>query len=277
MSTSLISKLFSIDGTPTAMTSVVLSDPTGTYGVKRNDTGAAVVADGTAMTAGAAGVYTHTFADPAADLTYTYWIEFVYDGKTHWIEGGFAGGTSTYVPVTTAEQKLWMRVDHATDDVPIAALVVAATQYAEQFTRRRFIDQTEIQYFTDFADPMKLYWSPMDSATTIYYTSTAGVNTLLAGTVYDDDTTEEPPLIRLAYGQSWPSHRGDANGITVTYVAGYGVAADVPEGIKTAIKMLAAHWYEHREAVVDVFGGGLTEVPMAVDAMLWPYRVLEVG
>lgn len=277
MSTSQIAKTFYVDGVATAMTSVKLSDPTGTYGVKRDDTGAAVVADDTAMTDLGGGSYSYSWADPAADLTYTYYFEFIYDGKTHWIEGSLAGGTTANIPVTTAEQKLWMRVDHATDDVPIAALVVAATQYAEQFTRRRLIDQTEIQYFTDFADPMKLWWSPLDSVTTIYYTSTAGVNTLLAGAVYDDDTAEEPPLVRLAYGQAWPSHRGDANGITVTYVAGYGVAADVPEGIKTAIKMLAAHWYEHREGVIDAFGGGLIEVPMAVDALLWPYRVLEVG
>ena len=275
MSTSLISKLFSIAGVPTNMTSVTLSDPTGTYGVKRDDTGAVVVADGTAMVAGAAGVYAYSFADPAADLTYTYYLEIVYDGKTHWIVGSFSGGTSTYVPVTTAEQKLWMRVDHATDDVPIASLVVAATQYAEQFTRRRFVDQTEIQYFTDFADPMKLWWSPLDSMTTVYYTAIDGTNTLLAGATYDGDTAEEPPLLRLAYGQSWPSHRGDANGITVTYVAGYGVAADVPDGIKTAIKMLAAHWYEHREAATEL--RAVTEVPMAVDMMLWPYRVLEMA
>jgi hypothetical protein len=38
-----------IAGVLADVTSVVLSDPTGTYGIKRNDTGATVIAANTAM------------------------------------------------------------------------------------------------------------------------------------------------------------------------------------------------------------------------------------
>ena len=78
-----IQEKFTIDGVLTDVTSVLLSDPTAVYGVKRNDTSAVVVADGTAMIKVSRGVYRHTFAEPAVGLTYTYWVEWVYGGETY--------------------------------------------------------------------------------------------------------------------------------------------------------------------------------------------------
>lgn len=48
----------------------------------------------------------------------------------------------------------------------------------------------------------------------------------------------------------------------------------VPAGIRQAVIMLAAHWYEHREAYSEskVF----QEVPMAVQNILWQYRVMTM-
>ena len=64
-------------------TSVKLSDPTDTYGVKRNDTDAMVVADATAMTKNSTGHYSYSFTDPAPDLTYTAYIEYVISSETY--------------------------------------------------------------------------------------------------------------------------------------------------------------------------------------------------
>ena len=50
MTTRLISFPWKVEGVLTDVTTAKLSDPTGTYGVKRNDTSAVVVADATAMT-----------------------------------------------------------------------------------------------------------------------------------------------------------------------------------------------------------------------------------
>lgn len=73
-----------IGGTLTDLDAVpVLSDATGTYGVKRNDTDAVVVDDGTEMTRASEGVYVHTFDEPADDLTYTAYVEWVYGGTTY--------------------------------------------------------------------------------------------------------------------------------------------------------------------------------------------------
>lgn len=72
-----------LEGTLTNVTSAVLSDPTGTYGVKRDDTDATVVADGTAMTNVSTGIYQYTFTEPASSLTYSYYVEWVYSGNTY--------------------------------------------------------------------------------------------------------------------------------------------------------------------------------------------------
>lgn len=91
---SSIIRTFKVDGVATDMTSVVLSDPTGTYGVKRNDTDAVVVADGTAMTRTGVGTYTYTFTDPAYDLVYTYYLEAVYEGEIIQVQDTLTGPTT---------------------------------------------------------------------------------------------------------------------------------------------------------------------------------------
>jgi hypothetical protein len=64
----------------------VLSDEDEVYGVKRNDTGAVVVAANTLMTRVATGQYEYTFTEPAAWLAYTAWVKFVYGGNTYYQE-----------------------------------------------------------------------------------------------------------------------------------------------------------------------------------------------
>jgi hypothetical protein len=77
-----IRKTWTVDGTPTDPTSIVLRDPTNSYGIKRNDTGATIVPAGTAMTQVATGVFEYTAANVENGTTYTAWIEIVYAGDT---------------------------------------------------------------------------------------------------------------------------------------------------------------------------------------------------
>lgn len=91
-----VRKTFSINGNLTDVTSAVLSDPTGTYGVKRNDTDAVVVADGTAMTRVSTGTYEYEFSD-VAGVAYTAYVEFVYQGSSYFIESDFAASDAVVV------------------------------------------------------------------------------------------------------------------------------------------------------------------------------------
>lgn len=89
-----ISQTFLVGSTPTNVTTAKLSDPTGTYGIKRNDTDATVVADGTNLTNSSTGVYEYTFT--ALDgIAYTAYVEFVYDGDTIYKEIQIPAASST--------------------------------------------------------------------------------------------------------------------------------------------------------------------------------------
>ena len=100
---SKIIRRFYIDSVLTNMTSVELEDPTDTYGVKRDDTDAVVVASGTAMTLISPGIYEHEFTDPAFNLTYTYYLKVVYSGETYYIENTFDGPSDSTAVETSSE------------------------------------------------------------------------------------------------------------------------------------------------------------------------------
>lgn len=85
MATRLIRQTWKVEGVLTDVTSAKLSDPTGTYGIKRNDTNAVVVADDTSMTKSATGTYEYSFTD-TEDVSYTAYVEFVYLGATYHFE-----------------------------------------------------------------------------------------------------------------------------------------------------------------------------------------------
>lgn len=81
---------------------------------------------------------------------------------------------------------------------------------------------------------------PITSITSITYLDTAGATQTLDASSYVLSTSAIMPYVRLAYGESWPSVRGDGDGITVTFVAGHASVAVIPAEVKTAVK-LALH------------------------------------
>lgn len=94
-------------------TSVKLSNPTSTYGIKRDDTDAVIVVDGTPMVEESAGIYTYTFDEPAGanGIIYTYWIEWEYQGHTDYDERAVAGETDDDLASTRSMDKYvtWLR------------------------------------------------------------------------------------------------------------------------------------------------------------------------
>jgi hypothetical protein len=135
-----------IDDVPTDPTSIVLSDPTGTYGVKRNDTDAVVVADGTAMTKIATGVYEHTFTAPAAGLTYTYYNEWVYGGETHHHEGSLSDVAADGY-CTLAELKDDLGIAGSGENDALNRIINDVKKFIDNYCKRRFDTTTETRYF----------------------------------------------------------------------------------------------------------------------------------
>jgi hypothetical protein len=85
----IVRKVFKVDGSPTDVTSAVLSDPTETFGVKRNDTNDVIAANNTAMTRVSEGTYEYQFADTIG-VSYTAYVKFVYQNATYRFEVDFS-------------------------------------------------------------------------------------------------------------------------------------------------------------------------------------------
>lgn len=177
-------------------------------------------------------------------------------------------------PVSLPEAKDWARIDISDDDNLIKALITTARNLSETFTRRSFINTTW-RYAMDcfpYGKVIDLPWSPLSSVTNLKYYDTAGVQQTFNSSLYYLDKETEPGRLILNPNEVWPSIESERySAVTVDYVAGYGATADlVPEDIKTAIKMLVAHWYDVRPSVSME---NLKDVPLAYESLLWQYKV----
>lgn len=82
MATITIYRTWEVDGVMTDPTSVVLRDESGTYGVKRADSGETVVAAGSAFTKVSTGYYEYEVTGLIAGVTYVAATEVVFLGRT---------------------------------------------------------------------------------------------------------------------------------------------------------------------------------------------------
>jgi uncharacterized phiE125 gp8 family phage protein len=149
-------------------------------------------------------------------------------------------------PVSLAELKNYLRVEHTTDDAELAAVLTAARQAVERDTGRSLITQTWVLQLDQWpCRYVQLPQPPIVSVTSVTYVDAAGVTQTWAATNYVVDIRSRPGLIRLAYECDWPAVRGDERGIAVTYVAGYGAtAASVPADLRQAVKHRARLDYD---------------------------------
>lgn len=178
-------------------------------------------------------------------------------------------------PISLAELQDQIRSDVDEEEGELLLKISAATRWCERFCRRQFVIATYKETRDAFSDPMELHPSPLGSVTQIQYLDGDGNQQVLATSVYDVDATRDPGLIRLAYQESWPTIRNVWNAVEITYTAGYGVATDVPNDIRQAILLLAAHLYYHPSDVETLERGQtLASLPFGVKSLLWPSRVL---
>lgn len=145
-------------------------------------------------------------------------------------------------PVTLTEAKAHLGVTISDDDTRITALIVAARETAENYTQRSFITQTWVAKLDAFpnGDIIELPKGPIQSITSVQYVDEDGDTQTF--TEYTLDAAAE--RIFLNYDEDWPDTRDIENAVTITYVTGYGVAAAVPESIKSALKLKVECLYD---------------------------------
>jgi uncharacterized phiE125 gp8 family phage protein len=148
-------------------------------------------------------------------------------------------------PVTVAEARRQCRIADAIayHDEELAALIAAAREMVENDTGIVCYTGSFTQKFTDWSGVDLADVRPVTSITSIAYLDGDGTSQTLSTDVYQLETASVKQFVRLKYGQNWPTTRGDTNGITVTYVAGYATVAAVPQMVKLAVPLkLHCEW-----------------------------------
>lgn len=177
-------------------------------------------------------------------------------------------------PVTLEEACAHLRLSVGDDDATVNALIAAATAHLDGkdgILGRALVSQTWAMTMDTLPrDGFRLPLVPA-SVESIVYVATGGTETVLPAEQYALSGDRVVP----AYGASWPAPRAQTDAVTVTFAAGYGGPSNVPAAIRQAMLLLVGYWYDQRSAVN--VGNIVNEMPLGVDALLAPYRVISFG
>jgi uncharacterized phiE125 gp8 family phage protein len=173
-------------------------------------------------------------------------------------------------PLTLAEAKLYLRVDHDDDDALIAALVAGARKLVETATRRALLTQT--WRLTRDAWPkggrVKVLPAPLRAVVAARVYDADGVPQAIDPAVFALDTAAAPGVIGFAL-PGVPVPGLPVAGIALDVAVGYGAdATAVPAPLVQAVRLWLAHFYEHRGVETDI------GPPAAIAALVAPFRVL---
>lgn len=150
-------------------------------------------------------------------------------------------------PVTLADAKVHIWVDHSSDDSYIAECISAARAHVEARTATRLVTQT-VSIRTDrWSDMARLPIAPVQSVVSVSYTDSDGAAQTLSTDIYEPRLEGLEPQLALKYGQTWPTIRPGSL-ITINAIVGYGAAGAQPKEVLHAIRILVADMYGHRES-----------------------------
>lgn len=174
-------------------------------------------------------------------------------------------------PVALAELKAHLRLDGAEEDTLLASLIRVARLHLEQSVGLALISQSWRLYLDQWpeAGAVTIARGPVRAIDAVRFYDELGAEAeiVLDGHVLDG-------IARPA--RLWLRHRPDPrraiNGIEVDFTAGFGDGgADVPDMLKRAILVHAAHMYAFRGAVpVEMQPAGM---PEGYDRLVAPFRL----
>lgn len=174
-------------------------------------------------------------------------------------------------PVTTAEAKAWLDVEHAEDDAMIDSILQALAERVEAETGLALSSRTWT-YTASTNEPiaimsLQLPRAPVSSVEAVTHIDSEGTETLL--------TTQEDyyflgTRVRLASRLGMP---GGAL-LRTQFTAGYTAAEHVPAPIKLAMKRACKMHYD--VPLDQVLGLMVSELPQPALDMLLPYRNMTV-
>jgi uncharacterized phiE125 gp8 family phage protein len=172
--------------------------------------------------------------------------------------------------VSLTEAKAHLRIFHDDDDAYVGGLIAAAQDWLageKSWLGRSVIEQKWELTLSSFPiGALKLPKPPLMSVETVFYTASDNSETEIIGFRKMDIGVSDGGYLLPALGTAWPQTNGEPGSVRVNYTAGF---ENTPASIKHAALLMIGHWFEHREAASET---KISDLPMAVDALLYPYR-----
>lgn len=143
-------------------------------------------------------------------------------------------------PVSLADAKHFLRVEHDDDDDVIAALIAAARVHVEAQARRALIDRTWrlVRDVWPASGRLPVLPAPLREVTAIRVFDADGMPQLLDVGDFAIDTASAPAVLAFARGAS-PAPGKLAAGIEIDIIAGYG---DEPDALPAPLRQASACW-----------------------------------
>lgn len=174
-------------------------------------------------------------------------------------------------PITLTEAKDFLRVSNDDDDNLINALITAARQMCEEYTRRILVTTTIDEYFDKFptnswdnlSNLIYLSRGPVSAISSVKYVDEIGSEVTLTSEQYVTDLISEPARVQSTAG--WFAAAGVVNQVIVRYVVGTEVSA-IPKPLIQGMMLVISDLYDQR-------GDGVKRLPTASEYLWNPYRI----
>lgn len=168
--------------------------------------------------------------------------------------------------ISLADMKEWLRVDHSDEDTTITAIIDSAVQSIQDYTGRHFKTTTFIANIDAFYYVDLPY--QVTTVSSVTYLDKAGASQTLDTSKYFVDTTSQPGRVKFKNTPDLVEDKFNAVQINGT------ITNSIKPPLTHAIKMLAAHFYENRRAVI--VGTISSEIPYGIKAIINPYRIISL-
>ena len=174
-------------------------------------------------------------------------------------------------PVSLDEMKAHLRVAHNDEDALIASLTVAARQTVEARAGLALISQHwRLTLDTPPDEIFFLPLSPVASVDEISVINKSGDPEIIDVNLYEASAAT---IGRVRRAGIWPRSGVRVDGYRIDFTAGWPDASEVPAALKQAIKLLAAQFFETREAAGP---DRIYQIPGTVDALIAPFKQVRL-